>query len=212
MAPTSQRWVAGSGSPDVALWRFRTPLSFHSVDKTIAFGALADTQMFKRDEAAKAYAMQLQDSVKNSVWRYIGNLSYSKSSTCSIARPDSELSLRFDNQGDGFVEGTPYGRIGPAKVSFDHKKARRLYKKPAAVQAETICRANEDPGSDWGADASLQITVISAPEGTVVSTQLFRRSARGRSHYDVQFFFDNNSKMRLRAVDIGAERAFEKVK
>jgi hypothetical protein len=100
------------------------------------FGALADTQMFKRDEAAKAYAMQLQDSVKNSVWRYIGNLSYSKSSTCSIARPDSELSLRFDNQGDGFVEGTPYGRIGPAKVSFDHKKARRLYKKPAAVQAE----------------------------------------------------------------------------
>ena len=193
-------------------------ISWSSFSLTIAliaflpvFGALADTLMFERDEAARAYAMQLQDSVKNSVWRYIGNLSYSKSSTCSIDRPDSELSLRFDSQGDEFVEGKSYGRIGPAKASFDDKKARRLYKKSAAVQAETACRANEDPGSDWGADASLQITVISAPEGSMVSTQLFRRSARGRSRYDVQFL-DSNSKMRLRAVDIGAERTFEKVK
>jgi hypothetical protein len=173
--------------------------------------ALADTQMFKQDEAAKAYAIQLQNSVKNSLWRYVGNLSYSKSSTCSIVRPDSELFLQFDSQGDGFVEGKSYGRIGPSKANFDHKEAKRLYRKSAAVQAETACRSNEDPGSDWDADASLQITIISAGEGSMVSTQLFRRTAEGRSRYDVKFL-DNNSKMRLRVVDIGAERIFEKVK
>ena len=44
----------------------------------------------------------------------------------------------------------------------------------------------------------------------MVSTQLFRRTAEGRSRYDVKFL-DNNSKMRLRVADIGAERVFEKV-
>jgi len=174
------------------------------------FSALADTQMFKQDADAKAYAIQLENSVKNSLWRYIGDLSYSKSSTCSIIRPDSELFLQFDNQGDGSVEGKSYGRIGPSKASFDYKKAKRLFRKSATVQAETACRANEDSGSDWSADVSLQITVISAHEGSVVSTELFRRTAEGRSSYDVKFL-DNNNKMRLRVVDIGAERIFEKV-
>ena len=107
-------------------------------------------------------------------------------------------------------KANPTEGLGPPENQLDHKKAKRLYSKSAAVQAETACRANEDPGSDWSADTSLQITIISAGEGSMVSTQLFRRTAEGRSRYDVKFL-DNNSKMRLRVADIGAERVFEKV-
>jgi len=174
-------------------------------------GGLADTQMFKQNQSAQVYASELQNTVNNSLWRYTGDLNYPKSSTCSIIRPDSELSLQFDSQHDGSVEGKSYGRIGPATVFFDAAKARQLFRKSAMVQAETACRANEDPGSDWSGDASLQITVISAPEAAMVSVKLFRVTAKGRFHYDVEFS-DDNRKMRLRLVDIGAERTFERVK
>jgi hypothetical protein len=105
---------------------------------------------------AIAYASQLQDAVNNSLWRSTGNLNYLKSSTCSVIRPDSELSLQFDSQRKGSVEGKSYGRIALATVIFDAAKARKLYRKSAMAQAETACRANEDPGSGCSGDASLQ--------------------------------------------------------